>query len=97
MDGPGVKLPRVKQAVIPPYPPTAERFKREAKVLVEVLVDENGRVVNVRTTHPDPSKLGFNEAAEKAARETTFEPATKDGVAVRIWFPLGFTFNPHEQ
>jgi TonB family protein len=93
-DGPGVKLPRVAQAVLPAYPPAAERFKRETTVAFEVLVDETGKVLQVRITKSDPSKLGFNEAATRAARETGFEPATKDGVPVKMWFPLTFDFTP---
>ena len=95
-DGPGVRLPKVLRATPPAYPPAAERLRRDATVVLEALVDENGKVLEVRLTQPDPSRLGFNEAAVAAARATTFEPATKDGVPVRMWFPMKLTFSPRE-
>lgn len=92
-----MKAPRVVKVVEPSYPLTAERLKRKATVKVEALVDETGKVVQVRFTQPDASKLGFNESAEKAARETPFEPATKDGVEVKMWYPLTFAFTAQEK
>jgi serine/threonine-protein kinase len=95
-DGPGVKLPRILTSIPPAYPPAAERLRRDATVVVEALVDENGKVLEVRVSRPDPSRFGFNEAAKAAALATTFEPATKDGVPVRIWFPMKLSFTPRE-
>ena len=61
-------------------------------MVVSVLVDENGRVVESKLTRPYPQDVGFNEAAMAAARTATFRPATKEGVPVKVWFQLRIPF-----
>jgi len=88
--GPGVTPPRVTRPAAPRYPPAARRMNREATVSVRVLVDENGRVVEAEV--PNKAGLGFDEAAMEAARATGYSPATKDGVAGRMWTELKIVF-----
>jgi periplasmic protein TonB len=94
--GPGVVPPRVVRQPPLRYPPIAQRMRKEAIVNVSVLVDENGKVVDVKETS---SKAGFglDEAAADYARECTWRPATKEGVRVRMWYDLkvAFTLGPH--
>ncbi len=94
--GPGVVPPRVVRQPPLRYPPIAQRMRKEATVTVSVLVDENGKVVDVKETS---SKAGFglDEAAADYARECTWRSATKDGVRVRMWYDLkvAFTLGPH--
>jgi TonB family protein len=63
-----------------------------ASVTVEVLVDERGLVVQTRLLKGDDRGLGFNEAALAAAQVARFRPATKNGVAVKMWKALVFPF-----
>jgi TonB family protein len=90
-DGPGVNRPSVRNKVTPTYPPAARRLGRKATVDVRVLVDENGRVIDAEIEGRDPG-VGFGDAALDAARRSTFSPATKEGVEVRMWTTLRFTF-----
>lgn len=93
--GPGVLGPKV---VIQPdarYPVAARTLNRSAQVGIKVLVDERGRVMEAQMTGT-PSGFGFDEAALDAARRTTFQPATKDGVRVRMWTTLRVNFKPRE-
>jgi TonB family protein len=88
--GRGVVQPRVKERSQPVYPMVAKRLRREADVDVEVLVDENGDVIDTRLGAK--SGYGFDEAAERAARRTSFYPATKNGVRVKMWTTLKISF-----
>jgi TonB family protein len=70
------------------YPPPARGRGLKVQIRAKVLVDEQGRVVEARLPQEDQSGLGFNEATLKAARATRFYPATRDGIAGRMWTDL---------
>lgn len=70
----------------------ARRLKVEGEVLLSVLVDENGNVIDVRILDRVPQNVGINEAAVAAARGAKYQPATKDGVRVRMWTNLRLPF-----
>jgi serine/threonine-protein kinase len=91
--GPGVVRPTLLRRPAPRYPEIARRTKREATVAVSVLVDENGRVQDARLKSAK-SGYGFDEAAIEAARRSTFKPATKNGVPVKMWYDLNINFKP---
>jgi TonB family protein len=64
----------------------------EGTVVLALLVDENGRVVDVRLESGVSQNVGLNEAALAAARTATFKPATKDGVRVKMWHQVKVPF-----
>ncbi len=90
---PGTVPPKLIKQAAARYPPTARRVNREATITIRVLVDENGKVIQVEKLGKKVG-LGLDEAAEEAARESVFQPATKDGVRVRMWHSLRFDFRP---
>jgi serine/threonine-protein kinase len=90
--GPGVTPPRVVRQPKLEYPPIAQRMKKEATVTVSVLVDENGRVLEVRNIGAKAG-FGMDEAAADYARDCTYSPATKNGVKVKMWYDLRVAFN----
>jgi TonB family protein len=89
--GPGVTAPRPVHRAAPAYPPAAVRLNRGATVVVRVLVDESGQVVEAEI-EGRKAGLGFDEEALKAARSSTFQPATKFDVPVKMWTTLRFDF-----
>ena len=91
--GAGVVRPSLVRRPAPRYPEIARRTKREATVAVTVLVDENGRVQDARIKGAKAG-YGFDEAAMDAARRATFNPATKNGVRVRMWYDMNISFKP---
>jgi len=64
----------------------------EGDVVVSVLVDENGQVLDAKVTEPISQKVGINEAALSAARSAHYKPATKEGVRVKMWTRLRIPF-----
>ena len=89
--GPGVVAPRLTRRPPLRYPPLAQRMKKEATVLVKVLVDENGRVVDAQI---NGAKVGYglDEAAVDYARSCGYAAPTKNGVSVRMWTDLKVAF-----
>jgi TonB family protein len=88
----GVTIPpKLVSSAKPEYPPLARKLRVEGVVVLSVLVDEQGHVVDLRVQEPS-SSVGFNEAAVQAARGAVFKPATKDGVPVKMWARLRIPF-----
>lgn len=81
----GCDIPRAE------YPEEARRLGIEAEVRLRLVVDEEGRVVDVKVTR-DPGH-GFGAVAARAARAyCRFRPARKDGAAVATEIPYTIRF-----
>jgi protein TonB len=87
-----VTPPKLVTFAKPEYPPVARRLHVEGTVVVSVLVDENGNVIDTRLDQRVRQKVGINEAALEAARQAKYRPATKDGVRVKMWTTLKIPF-----
>jgi len=96
MDGPGVEAAQLTDTPPPAYPPSLAGSGRYAKVVLEVLIDENGAVVDARvksaTVDDGSADTEFRKAALAAARKARFEPATKNGIAGKMWGELSYEF-----
>ncbi len=90
--GAGVKPPVLVSLTKPEYPPMARRLKVEGTVILSLLIDETGRVIDTRFDRTVAQNVGINEAALAAARSARFEPATKNGVRVKMWYQLKIPF-----
>jgi TonB family protein len=90
--GPAVIPPTVRAHAHAEYPAAALHERLSATVRLEVLVDEQGHVADVRVTQPVGH--GFDESALEAARRFVFEPARRGGVPVRAKILLSFDFQP---
>ena len=89
--GPGVVAPKRVSLPEPRYPPAAQRLNRAAQVDIKVLVDEKGRVLDAELLGAKAG-FGFDEAALDAARRAVFQPATKEGVRVKMWTTVRVNF-----
>jgi TonB family protein len=90
--GPGVVRPKLLRPLSADYPAAAKRQRAEARIGVAVLVDENGKVTDARIAEGDGRGLGFEEVSLRAARAGAYQPATKNGVAVKMWHTVYITF-----
>ncbi|HVR98454.1 MAG TPA: TonB family protein [Thermoanaerobaculia bacterium] len=95
-DGPGVEVAQLSVMPPPSYPPSLVGSGRYAKVRLQVLVDENGAVAEVRiasaSVDDGSADAEFREAALVAARQARFEPATRNGIAGKMWGELSYEF-----
>ncbi len=87
--GPGAGV--VEPVLVSPprvvYPAIARQQRIEGKVVVLVLVDENGNVTETRLQQGVSQTL-VNNAVMAGAKSAKFRPATKNGLAVKMWRPL---------
>jgi TonB family protein len=79
---------RVKSKPEPEYPTSGIG----GTVVLRAVFSASGKVTNIRVVSGLPG--GFTEAAVKAARKISFEPAIKDGRYVSQWIQLEYNFNP---
>ncbi len=91
--GAGVAAPKLASTLDPRYPPAAKHLNRAAQVDIKVLVDEHGKVLDADRIGAKAG-FGFDEAAIDAARRAVFQPATKEGVKVKMWTTLRVNFRP---
>ncbi|MHB9001843.1 MAG: TonB family protein, partial [Thermoanaerobaculia bacterium] len=88
----GLVPPELVRLKKPPYPPAAKMRKVEGLVVLNALISESGKVLEVKILRGVAQNVGINEAAEQAVRESTFTPATKDGVRVKSYKTVTIPF-----
>lgn len=90
--GAGVAAPQLVRRPAPRFPEQARRLARkDAKVLIKVLIDENGKVTKAELIG-EKQGYGFDTEALNAARRSVYKPATVNGVPVKIWHTLAVEF-----
>jgi TonB family protein len=83
--GPGVVEPVL---IAPPrvsYPPIARQQRISGRVVVLVLVTEDGVVAQARIQSGVGGRSGLDGAVRDAVRSSRFRPATKNGIPVKMW------------
>jgi TonB family protein len=84
--------PEIAKRVDPKYPSLAFQRGVEGKVLINVLISESGDVIETSLIKGIQGPYGFNEDCINAVREWKFVPAFKNGVKVKVWKAISFTF-----
>jgi len=84
-----VPVPKKKKHVQPTYPQEALAEGIRGIVILELVIDTEGRVVEIHTIRSIP---GLDEAAMTAARQWRYKPVKVDGklVSVRLTVPITF-------
>jgi TonB family protein len=90
--GPDVERPRLINRVSPIYPAAARRMRVRGVVRLQALVGTDGTVEEMTIQQVPREGLGFATSVEDAIKKWRFEPATKDGVPVRVWLPIAIPF-----
>lgn len=73
----------------PEYPQTARSSRTNGVVTVSVLVDEEGKVKSAKAVD---GPILLRQAAENAARQCRFKPATQNGVPTQSTETISFVF-----
>jgi len=84
--------PRIIKSVEPVYPQGAQRLRREGNVTINALIDEKGNVIDTGILKGLQDDMGLVRAAEIAVKKWKFQPARKNGVAVKVWKPFVIVF-----
>ena len=74
------------------YPEMARQARMEGVVELRALVDENGNVIDVKLVRTSRPGYRFEAEADRHTRGRKYRPATKGGVAVRVWLPIIVNF-----
>ena len=77
----------------PDYPIEALRQGIEGTVLLRVLVDENGKPLQVIVVHGSGSHLLDQAAREHVLAAWRFHPAQRDGHAIQAWAQVPVKFD----
>ena len=88
--GPGVELPKLRREVRPSYTQKAMRDQVEGRVVMEAVVETNGRIESLRVIrylHED-----LDAAAARALRQWRFTPGTVKGEPVPVVVTVEMTF-----
>jgi TonB family protein len=84
VDGKAIDLPQ------PPYPAIAKAAHASGRVEVQVIIDEEGKVIAAQAISGHPL---LHAAALKSAREARFTPTLLDGKPVKVAGVIDYTFN----
>ncbi len=76
----------------PAYPPMAKQISVEGPVAVQILVDEQGRVISAQAVSGHPILLS---AAKQAALQARFTPTVLNGQPVKIQGVITYNFVLH--
>jgi len=83
--------PKPIHPVEPVYPELARKAEIEGKVVVKVLVDIDGKVIDA-VIIKSSKNAELDRAALKAARQWIFSPAKQRDRYVRVWVVIPFDF-----
>jgi len=89
---PGVRIPKVVREQRPNYTREALQAQLQGGVSLEVLIDRDGKVANVRVLRSLDRRFGLDDEAVSAAYRWRFTPAMKDGQPVRMVVSLDMSF-----
>jgi protein TonB len=67
------------------YPPIARQQRITGRVVILVLVTEDGVVGQARVQSGVGGRSGLDRAVLDAVRSSRFRPATKNGIPVKMW------------
>jgi protein TonB len=97
-DGPGLPIhftaemsrPEPLQPIRPLYTEVARRAGLQGTVVVEAVIDEQGRATEIRVLRGLP--MGLDRAAVEAIQRCPFKPAMMGGRPVKVYFNLTVNF-----
>ncbi len=87
-----LQLPKLVSSIPPVYPPRARLEEVQGVVVINALVDENGKVTEMKVISGPPS---LTQAAMEALRAWKYEPARLAGQPIATHIKVSVNFNLH--
>ena len=93
-----IKILKVSEGVLtskaiflprPPYPVMAKQIRLQGTVIVQVLIDESGKVVSAKAISGHPLLVADSQ---RAAMQSRFSPTTLSGQAVKVSGVISYNF-----
>ncbi len=94
VQAPRIEPPRLASDAMPRYP-ESERGSGRRVVVLALVLDETGHVVDASVT--ESAGKAFDDAALDVGRALVFEPARKDGAAVAARIPFRVVFEEEQR
>lgn len=85
-------VPPVLMVLAPTIYPDNKKPNSEMVVVVEVLVDEFGKVLTAKAVSGGGFRRRYRDPAVETAKKSLFRPAVKNGVAGRMWTEMRVVF-----
>jgi len=85
-----IKEPRKVHEIKPVYPEIARKARVEGVVILEITVDKQGNVRDVKVLRSLP--MGLTESAVEAVKQWKYEPSTLNGRPVEVLITVTVTF-----
>jgi protein TonB len=85
-----ISRPQALRPILPRYTEPARRAGMQGTVVVEAIIDEQGRATDVRILRGLP--MGLDRAAVEAIQQTPFKPAMMGNRPVKVYFTLTVNF-----
>ena len=76
----------------PDYPPQSRRMGQQGSVILQVLVDPDGRVVDSKLVQTSGSQVLEEAALSGVKTNYRFVPGTVDGKPQQMWFTIKFNW-----
>jgi len=94
-DGVRVKMPECYEKKLPVYPELARKARIKGVVILQVVIDTNGRITSAKVISSPGKQFGFDAAALEAVKDWRCYPATLGGrkVAVTGVITVNFVLN----
>ena len=82
----------VVKPITPKYPKIAQKAGIEGQVILEIIINEKGRVIDAKVLHVTQKGFDFEKNALEAVKKLYFEPFIKEGEAikVKVIYPIQF-------
>lgn len=88
--GAGIEAPVRLSGDLPAYTPAARQVRASGTVLLEAVIDREGRVVDTKLLRGLP--WGLSESALRAVESWRFSPATRNGEPIAVRYRLTVEF-----
>ena len=79
----------------PVYPERARVARANGRVVLQAMIDKEGRVDNAQVLGCSQTGLGFEDSALEAVMQWRYDPATRNGETIEVFFTVVVDYHLH--